>query len=138
MEVHLHQPAQVRFGGQEYTYKVEESALPGYSGAVDDGDNNEPTTNADGTLEGPDFTNTLTGTVNINGTKTWDGGSGSTPILTLQRSTNGTDWETATDNQPNWTGTGSTQTYTYTGLPKYNENGMLYQYPCHRNSSGWL
>ncbi|MBS6641249.1 MAG: Cna B-type domain-containing protein [Clostridiaceae bacterium] len=114
--------------GKEYTYKVEESALPGYSGAVDDGDNNEATTNADGTLEGPDFTNTLTGTVNINGTKTWDGGSGSTPILTLQRSTNGTDWETATDNQPNWTGTGSTQTYTYTGLPKYNENGMLYQY----------
>lgn len=114
--------------GKEYTYKVEESALPGYSGAVDNGDNNEATTNADGTLEGPDFTNTLTGTVNINGTKTWDGGSGSTPILTLQRSTNGTDWETATDNQPNWTGTGSTQTYTYTGLPKYNENGMLYQY----------
>ena len=115
--------------GKEYTYKVEESALPGYSGAVDDGDNNEATTNADGTLEGPDFTNTLTGTVNINGTKTWDGGSGSTmPTLTLQQSTNGTDWETATDNQPNWTGTGSTQTYTYTGLPKYNEDGVLYQY----------
>ena len=107
--------------GKPYTYKVTEDVPGGY----------KETNGGEGTTENnqTNFTNTLTGTVTITGTKTWEGGSGSTtPTLTLQQSTNGTDWETATDNQPNWTGTGSTQTYTYTGLPKYNENGMLYQY----------
>ena len=118
----------------QYTYKVEESALPGYSGAVDDGDNNEAATNTDGPLVGPDFTNTLTGTVTINGTKTWEGGTGAEPDLTLYRRADGEDdWEIVRDSddqpiQPTWDENARPWTYTYTGLPKYNENGMLYQY----------
>lgn len=113
----------------QYTYKVEESALPGYSGAVDDGDNNEAATNTDGTLVGPDFTNTLTDEVSINGTKTWDVATvGDTPTLKLERKADGEEiWETVAA-EPTWITVGTVWTYRYEGLAMYDNQQRRYTY----------
>ena len=39
-----------------------------------------------------------------------------------------TDWQEVEGARPSWTGTGSTQTYTYIDLDKYDEYGVLYEY----------
>ena len=122
--------------GKPYTYKVTEDVPGGYK-ETNGGEGAEANdTDGDGALKGPDFTNTLTGTVDIKGTKTWEGGSGSQPTLTLERRLDGeTEW-TVVDKQPTWN-EDLTQ-YTYTGLDKYNENGVLYEYRIREDvPNGW-
>lgn len=106
--------------GQAYTYTVEE-ALPEGSAYVCKAD-------------GLNLTNTLTGKVEVSGTKTWVGGQPAELQLTLSRSTDGETWEEVKDAegqllQPTWANTDTDKwTYTYSDLPKYDENGVLYRY----------
>lgn len=117
--------------GAEYTYRVREDVPDGY-------DLRDEVTSGQGDVK-PDvsgnynFTNVLTGTVTISGQKIWNGGVGSEPTLTLERrlsgSTDETAWtEVTVTGQPTWVKNGNTWTYTYTDLPKYNEDGVLYEY----------
>ncbi len=106
--------------GQAYTYTVEE-ALPEGSAYVCKAD-------------GLNLTNTLTGKVEVSGTKTWVGGQPAELQLTLSRSTDGETWEEVKDAEgqllhPTWANTDTDKwTYTYSDLPKYDENGVLYRY----------
>ena len=85
------------------------------------------------------FTNVLSGTVTISGQKIWSGGVGTKePTLTLYRrlsgSTDETSWAPVTGASPTWSGQdGSTWTFTYTNLPKYNGDGVLYEYRVREN-----
>lgn len=105
--------------GQAYTYTVEEAVPSGYELSKQDGYN---------------LTNTLTGKVKVSGTKTWVGGEPAELQLTLSRSTDGETWEEVKDAegqllQPTWANTDTDKwTYTYSNLPKYDENGVLYRY----------
>lgn len=106
--------------GQAYTYTVEET-LPDGSAYVC-------------TTDGFNLTNTLTGKVKVSGTKTWVGGQPAELQLTLSRSTDGETWEEVKDAegqllQPTWANTDTDKwPYTYSELPKYDENGVLYRY----------
>lgn len=105
-------------GGNEYSYRVREVVPSGY--AQQSGANGS-------------FTNVLSGTVTISGQKIWSGGVGTAePTLTLERRLSGQTPEaqwTAVSDDPIWSGQdGSTWTYTYTGLDKYDGNGVLYEY----------
>lgn len=106
--------------GQAYTYTVEET-LPDGSAYVC-------------TTDGFNLTNTLTGKVKVSGTKTWVGGEPAELQLTLSRSTDGEAWDDVKDAdghllQPTWENTDTDKwTYTYSDLPKYDENGVLYRY----------
>lgn len=106
--------------GNVYTYTVEE-ALPDGSAYVC-------------TADGLNLTNTLTGKVDVSGTKTWVGGQPAELQLTLSRSTDGETWEEVKDAegqllQPTWANTDTDKwTYTCSDLPKYDENGVLYRY----------
>lgn len=106
--------------GQAYTYTVEET-LPDGSAYVC-------------TADGLNLTNTLTGKVEVSGTKTWVGGQPAELQLTLSRSTDGETWEEVKDAegqllQPTWANTDTDKwIYTYSDLPKYDENGVLYRY----------
>ena len=103
--------------GNVYTYTVEET-LPDGSAYVC-------------TTDGFNLTNTLTGKVEVSGTKTWVGGRPAELQLTLSRSTDGEEWPTVdvADGQPTWANTDTDKwTYTYSDLPKYDENGVLYRY----------
>lgn len=118
--------------GAEYTYRVREDVPDGY-------DLRDEVTSGQGDVK-PDvsgnynFINVLTGTVTISGQKIWNGGVGTEPTLTLERrlsgSTDETAWtEVTVTGQPTWDKSqGNTWTYTYTGLDKYNKNGVLYEY----------
>lgn len=105
--------------GQAYTYTVEEAVPSGYELSKQDGYN---------------LTNTLTGKVKVSGMKTWVGGQPAELQLTLSRSTDGETWEEVKDAeghllQPTWENTDTDKwTYTYSDLPKYDENGVLYRY----------
>ncbi len=105
--------------GQAYTYTVKEAVPSGYELSKQDGYN---------------LTNTLTGKVKVSGTKTWVGGEPAELQLTLSRSTDGETWEEVKDAegqllQPTWANTDTDKwTYTYSDLPKYDENGVLYRY----------
>ena len=105
--------------GQAYTYTVKEAVPSGYELSKQDGYN---------------LTNTLTGKVKVSGTKTWVGGEPAELQLTLSRSTDGETWEEVKDAegqllQPTWANTDTDKwTYTYSELPKYDENGVLYRY----------
>lgn len=101
---------------KEYKYTVEENVSDGYELSEQDGYN---------------LTNTLTGTVEVSGTKTWVGGQPAELQLTLSRSTDGETWTMVdvADDQPTWANTDTAKwTYTYSNLPKYDENGVLYRY----------
>lgn len=103
--------------GQAYTYTVEET-LPDGSAYVC-------------TTDGFNLTNTLTGQVKVSGMKTWVGGQPAELQLTLLRSTDGEAWTTVdvADGQPTWANTDTDKwSYTYSDLPKYDENGVLYRY----------
>ncbi len=103
--------------GNVYTYTVDE-VLPEGSAYVC-------------TEDGLNLTNTLTGKVDVSGTKTWVGGEPAELQLTLSRSTDGEEWPTVdvADGQPTWANTDTDKwTYTYSDLPKYDENGVLYRY----------
>lgn len=105
--------------GQAYTYTVEEAVPSGYELSKQDGYN---------------LTNTLTGKVKVSGTKTWVGGEPAELQLTLSRSTDGEAWDDVKDAdghllQPTWENKDTDKwTYTYSDLPKYDENGVLYRY----------
>lgn len=105
--------------GQAYTYTVEEAVPSGYELSKQDGYN---------------LTNTLTGKVKVSGTKTWVGGEPAELQLTLSRSTDGEAWDDVKDAdghllQPTWENKDTDKwTYTYSELPKYDENGVLYRY----------
>lgn len=102
--------------GNVYTYTVKETLPEGYELSKQDGFN---------------LTNTLTGTVEVSGTKTWIGGQPEDLELTLSRSTDGENWTPVevADGQPTWENTNTDKwSYTYSDLPKYDENGVLYRY----------
>ncbi len=120
-----------------YTYRVTEATPPnGYvelnngNGAEDD----------DATTNGPAFTNTLTGTIEVKGTKTWDdndSADGTRPEdlqLTLWRTTveNPTenDWMVVSGANVKWTipEDSNVWTYTFGDLPLYDGNGVRYTY----------
>ena len=111
--------------GKVYTYTVTESV------SIVSGEPGDTYTQI---KDGYDFTNRLTGTTEVTGTKTWiDDGDGTRPdelTLTLSRKAgeNG-EKETVTGVTPIWSGTDSdTWTYRYEDLPKYDENGVKYIY----------
>lgn len=105
--------------GKSYTYTVEETVPEGYELSKQDGYN---------------LTNTLTGKVEVSGTKTWGGGQPAELQLTLSRSTDGATWAEVKDAedqllQPTWANKDTDKWfYTYSDLPKYDENGVLYRY----------
>ena len=122
-----------------YTYKVTETVPTGYKEA------NNGAGGAATNEDGPDFTNTLTGTVTINGTKSWQGGTGTAPDLKLERrladQNPEAEWETVTVNGTSvtltWPQTSTdTWTYQYSNLPKYNVNGVMYEYRVTENVPG--
>ncbi|MDO4459911.1 MAG: Cna B-type domain-containing protein, partial [Clostridia bacterium] len=100
--------------GYEYTYSVSESEIEGYTTAQN----------------GYDFTNTITGTTSVSGTKTWvDGNRTHTNkdeiVLTLTRKSakKNAEVETVTAT-PTWNG----NTYTFANLAKYDAEGYEYTY----------
>ena len=110
--------------GRKYTYRVEEVVPTGYT----EKNGGKGTT---GATVAPAFTNILTGTVTITGTKIWEGATGTdAPELTLERRLAGSEVEWnevgVTEGQPTWNET--LTEYTYTNLPKYDANGKLYEY----------
>ena len=112
--------------GNVYTYTVKETVPDGYELSKQDGYN---------------LTNTLTGTVEVSGTKTWVGGQPEDLQLTLYRSIAGTaEGEETTESivenvTPEWNKDGDKWTYTYSDLPKYDDQGKLYLYRVEENIS---
>ncbi|MBQ3508417.1 MAG: Cna B-type domain-containing protein [Peptococcaceae bacterium] len=103
-----------------YQYTVTENAVAGYVTAINPSD----TANA----AKYEITNTITGTMDITGTKTWhDGGklhnNANEVTLILERNVNGGVYETVTVN-PYWSG----NNYRYVNLPMYDGEGNLYNY----------
>lgn len=93
------------------------------------------------TEDGLNLTNTLTGKVDVSGTKTWVGGEPADLQLTLYRSVAGTaEGEETTESvvenvTPEWNKDGDKWTYTYSDLPKYDDQGKLYLYRVEENIS---
>ncbi len=124
--------------GGEYTYRVTEATSPNGYAEQNDGagvseDNNDAT-------NGPAFTNTLTGTIEVKGTKTWDdndNADGTRPEdlqLTLWQTTaeelSENDWTIVPDANAEWTipEDSNVWTYTFGDLPLYDGNGVRYTY----------
>ena len=111
--------------GSAYTYRVREDAIPHYE--PDDA-------SRDGALvENNAFAieNTLVGSVNIQGTKTWEGEIGKEPELTLERRPAGSseEWKSVANAEPVWSDTEKTTwTFTYANMDKYDEQGVLLEY----------
>ena len=118
-------------GENPYTYKVEEVVPNGYKVDSDGKGGVAADSDSDDILEGPNFTNTLTGEVSISGTKTWQGADYSNPILSLERRLAGTDddWKTV-DAEYAWGITsGSSWTYSFKGtFPLYDDAQQKYEY----------
>ncbi|WP_454942394.1 Cna B-type domain-containing protein [Evtepia sp.] len=120
--------------GAAYSYRVTEPDLNAYNGTSD----GKEVTSADEGMTGPSFTNTLTGFVTVEGTKTWDdndNADGTRPNsenfqLTLERTTDEKTWEPVSNATLTWTSTeGNAWTYTFGGnLPLYDEDGVRYTY----------
>lgn len=122
--------------GGEYTYRVTEPALNAYNGTSE----GDVVTATDEGMTGPSFTNTLTGTIEVKGTKTWDdndNADGTRPEdlqLTLWRTTveNPTenDWMVVSGSNVKWTipEDSNVWTYTFGDLPLYDGNGVRYTY----------
>ena len=111
--------------GSAYTYRVREDAIAHYE--PDDA-------SRDGALvENNAFAieNTLVGSVNIQGTKTWEGEIGKEPELTLERRPAGSseEWKSVANAEPVWSDTEKTTwTFTYANMDKYDEQGVLLEY----------
>lgn len=120
--------------GAAYSYRVTEPALNAYNGTSE----GDVVTATDEGMTGPSFTNTLTGTIEVKGTKTWDdndNADGTRPNsenfqLTLERTTDEKTWEPVSNATLTWTSTeGNAWTYTFGGnLPLYDGNGVRYTY----------
>ena len=75
--------------------------------------------------------NTLIGSVDIQGTKTWEGEIGKEPELTLERRPAGSseEWKLVANAEPVWSDTEKTTwTFTYANMDKYDEQGVLLEY----------
>ena len=111
--------------GSAYTYRVREEAIVHYK--PDDA-------SRDGALvENNAFAieNTLVGSVDIQGTKTWEGEIGKQPELTLERRPAGSseEWMPVANAEPVWSDTEKTTwTFTYANMDKYDEQGVLLEY----------
>ncbi|MEE0786399.1 MAG: Cna B-type domain-containing protein [Oscillospiraceae bacterium] len=111
--------------GSAYTYRVREEAILHYE--PDDA-------SRDGALVKNNafaIENTLVGSVNIQGTKTWEGEIGKEPKLTLERRPAGSseEWKPVANAKPVWSDTGETTwTFTYANMDKYDEQGVLLEY----------
>lgn len=111
--------------GSAYTYRVREGEIPHYE--PDDA-------SRDGALvENNAFAieNTLVGSVDIQGTKTWEGEIDKEPKLTLERRPAGSSekWKPVANAEPVWSDTEKTTwTFTYTDMDKYDEQGVLLEY----------
>lgn len=120
--------------GAAYSYRVTEPDLNAYNGTSE----GDVVTATDEGMTGPSFTNTLTGTIEVKGTKTWDdndNADGTRPNsenfqLTLERTTDEKTWEPVSNATLTWTSTeGNAWTYTFGGnLPLYDGNGVRYTY----------
>ena len=110
--------------------------LNAYNGTSD----GKEVTSADEGMTGPSFTNTLTGFVTVDGTKTWDdndnaGGARPEDLqLTLWQTTATepaeNDWTVVLDANAHWTipEDSNVWTYTFGDLPLYDGNGVRYTY----------
>ena len=110
--------------------------LNAYNGTSD----GKEVTSADEGMTGPSFTNTLTGFVTVDGTKTWDdndnaGGTRPEDLqLTLWQTTATepaeNDWTVVLDANAHWTipEDSNVWTYTFGDLPLYDGNGVRYTY----------
>ena len=109
--------------GNVYTYRVEEiQAVPGGS-AGEAGDTYEMS------QDGFDFTNVLTGTTEVTGTKTWrDNGRTQRGPIVLTLYANGEAYDELT-----LEGEGDVWEYAFTELPKYDENGAVIEYTVREN-----
>lgn len=111
--------------GSAYTYRVREEAILHYE--PDDA-------SRDGALVKNNafaIENTLVGSVNIQGTKTWEGEIGKQPELTLERRPAGSseEWMPVANAEPVWSDTEKTTwTFTYANMDKYDEQGVLLEY----------
>ena len=111
--------------GSAYTYRVREEAIAHYE--PDDA-------SRDGALVKNNafaIENTLVGSVNIQGTKTWEGEIGKEPELTLERRPAGSseEWMLVANAEPVWSDTEKTTwTFTYANMDKYDEQGVLLEY----------
>ena len=101
--------------GAPYTYHVSEQKISGYTTSQ----------------EGNNFTNTISGTTEVEGTKTWvddgaehDNASEITITLSRKSKKEGAKEEIVADATPNWTG----DTYKFENLPKYDSEGYEYEY----------
>ena len=111
--------------GSAYTYRVREEAILHYE--PDDA-------SRDGALVKNNafaIENTLVGSVDIQGTKTWEGEIGKEPKLTLERRPAGSseEWKPVANAEPVWSVTEKTTwTFTYANMDKYDEQGVLLEY----------
>lgn len=111
--------------GSAYTYRVREEAILHYE--PDDA-------SRDGALVKNNafaIENTLVGSVDIQGTKTWEGEIGKQPKLTLERRPAGSseEWKQVANAEPEWSDTEKTTwTFTYANMDKYDEQGVLLEY----------
>lgn len=120
--------------GAAYSYRVTEPDLNAYNGTSD----GKEVTSADEGMTGPSFTNTLTGFVTVDGTKTWDdndNADGTRPNsenfqLTLERTTDEKTWEPVSNATLTWASTeGNDWNYSFgNDLPLYDGNGVRYTY----------
>ena len=101
--------------GAPYTYHVSEQKISGYTTSQ----------------EGNNFTNTISGTTKVEGTKTWvddgaehDNASEITITLSRKSKKEGAKEEIVADATPSWTG----DTYKFENLPKYDSEGYEYEY----------
>ncbi|MCD8122551.1 MAG: Cna B-type domain-containing protein [Clostridiales bacterium] len=103
--------------GQKYIYSVEEEAIEGYSTVIN----------------GESIINTRTEKTEVSGTKTWKDSSflswlfhdnENEVTLTLWRSTDGENYVRVTNATPEWSG----NTYTFSDLDVFDEDGNLYDY----------
>lgn len=101
-----------------YTYWVKETQ------AVPEGEAGKARDTYEMTQEGYDFTNTLTGTTEVTGVKTWrDNGKTDRGSIELTLYRNDEEYKTLTLD-----GEGDAWDYTFEDLPKYDEKGALYVY----------
>lgn len=112
--------------GHTYTYRVTETEPDGYEATYDHAKH--------------EITNTLTGTVTINGTKKWVGSKADdAPELTLYYrlagSTDESAWQEVTGATASWNS--DLTTFTFGSLPKYDESGVLYEYRVREVLSGY-
>ena len=116
-----------------YTYLVTEKVPEGYELTEASPSNASPSNASPSCVKGGvDFTNLVSNeTMEVSGTKTWvdSGGRPGGVSLALYRKVNGGSPERVPGHAPEWKDTGTdVWTFTYKGLPEYDEQGRKYTY----------